>query len=209
MAFRRSPVRSRSGPPPQPYLLGYIPTAECRRELSLVLNKATYWEPIDLFGSIPLRLTIRSPSPRLQRAEDALTAGHLRSNVLSGRRGPTRWHRGSVHALRLRVPELADNPRSLADLEPVDMIDHGAVVIGFPHGRGGDSVRHRDLEHLTIARSCSCGRRVVGADPVIQSGNRRGKQLVAEIAHRSPTRPTREGPLGDTARSHEFRPTIC
>lgn len=61
------------------------------------------------------------------------------------------------------------------------MIDHGAVVFGFPFGRGGDPVRHCDLEHLAIERSCSCDRRGVGADPVIQSGNPRGKQLVTEI----------------------------
>ena len=43
------------------------------------------------------------------------------------------------------------------------MIDHGAVVIRFPGHRGGDSVRHLDLEHLTIERFP----RGVGADPVI------------------------------------------
>ena len=54
--------------------------------------------------------------------------------------------------LRRRVPELADDPPSLADFEEVEMIDHGTVLIGFPNRGGCDSVRDLNLEHLAIER---------------------------------------------------------
>ena len=62
------------------------------------------------------------------------------------------------------------------------MIDHGAVLIGFPNRSSSDSVRDLDLEHLAIERPSRCGGRGIAADPVVQSNDRRSNQLVAEIA---------------------------